>query len=108
MTTAIKFRKWTATVGDTAHVFYGTDADAPQIEAKIAALVKPNGPAVRLGNGDSIHVIDEVLCRPGRRGSEQFVWDRSGNRVKHLRVEYRTTGGVKSRKVLRHVFKSLD
>lgn len=98
--------KTTRRVGDTLHVFIGTEAD--DFSGKIASLESPDGHAVVSDDGSAVWITDVEVVDTSKSGSDRYTWDRSGNRVKHARTRFvRDAAGSVSSKVLKHVYKEL-
>jgi len=103
-----KLIKETRTVGDTQYVFYGALQDAEQIAKKIKDLAIPDGHAVKNPDGSEVFIRDEVLIDTTQQGSNQFTFDKTGNKVKHARTFYhKSAEGIVTKKFLRFVYKSL-
>lgn len=76
-----------AQIGSTLYIFSESE------RAKVCANIVPNGPAMVEGQL-SEWITDEVVFHPGKEGSDQYTWDKSGNKVKHIRYHHRRLGQV--------------
>ena len=94
----------TARVGDTLFVYDETTEAA--VETKIASIIEAGGPSRLHADGSREFYRDEVIVRTGREGSERYLWDRSGNKVKHERCRYVVAAdGTMTREITKTVFK---
>jgi hypothetical protein len=93
-------------VGDTLHVFLGTDGD--NFDEKIAGLEQPDGHAVEAADGSAVWIADAEVVDTTKSGSDQYTWDKSGNRIKHARTRFvRDASGNVTQTVLRFIYKAM-
>lgn len=97
-------KKTTRRVGNTIHVFLGTESD--DFGEKITSLETPDGHGVVSEDGSEVWITDVEVVDTSKEGSDRYTWDKSGNRVKHARTRFTrdSAGNVRS-EVLRHVYK---
>lgn len=91
-----------AKIGDTVYVF------DEQSEARVKREnILPDGHAANFFDKTSEWLIDEPIIDTTKTGSAQYVWDKSGNRVKCQRCRYRKdASGTVTQTVERTVFKT--
>ena len=95
----------TTRVGSTLVVHDDSDT-AKQV---IQEMIVPNGHAAIANSGAAEWIIDEAVVDLSKSGSDQYTWDRSGNKVKHARKRYkRDAAGNVASTVERFIYKALD
>lgn len=82
----MKTHTTTIRCGETLHVLVasGPEELAALVEQTAAKLLRPNGHAVVLANGESSHIVDEEI--------HPTQWHEDGNRVLANRVLHSSTG----------------
>jgi hypothetical protein len=74
----------------------------------IHSQIIPDGYAARFEDGSEEWIIDEPIVDLSKSGSDQYIWDKSGNRCKHNRVRYqKNSAGQVSSTIERTIYKEL-
>ena len=101
----IKNASLDATTGKSLYIY--DERFAEEVEKEIHADAKRLGCAFRIGNGPVQWYEDNVVFDHTKRGSEQFIWDKTGNRVKHDRMLVsRDAEGTLTKKKVGTVYKA--
>ena len=95
-------------IGSTKHIILGTQADANAMQQHVAKLIdalKPNGDGAQFEDGSATWLADIADIDTNKSGSDQYVWDKSGNRVRHTRCRVtRDAAGQVTKQELRKVY----
>ena len=90
-------------IGDTIVVF--DESSKAQVDA-MAKSAMERGQTVL--DADSRQWIEtKPIINEGCVGSDAFIWDNSGNKVKHSRTLVRVVNGVRTEADMKPVFKSI-
>jgi len=89
-----------ARIGDTLYIYDETT------EATVKRKIVPNGHGATFRDGSSEWIVDEAIVDLSKAGSAIYVWDRSGNKVKHKRCRYKKDkAGNVTRTIVRTLYK---
>ena len=98
-------------IGGTLHVFAGTDQETGQREAwraKLLATLKPDETA-EFEDGSREFITDEEIVDTTREGSEQYIRNKTGTRVKCRRIRVHVSpDGKQQETLIKCVFKNLE
>ena len=91
----------------TVYIF----SETPAIEKSVNVQIHKNlmdGETLFHSNGSKEFIIDEPILNPENTGSEQFIWDKSGNKVKHNRIKHTVSkSGEHKTEIMKTVFKGM-
>lgn len=97
---------FSATIGDTLHIY---DRESTPIIQKRIARALSKGDLVIHEDGHREWLETIPLHDPRETGSKEFVWDKSGDRIRCKRVRHTITDGVhETEEMPRRVFRSFD
>lgn len=98
--------------GDTLHVFMGEQADSGELAAWLDNLrdsLVVGGDALQFEDGSREWLEDVAMVNHDEFGSKQYTWDRSGNKVKCVRLRCRAVAdGTVTKDFLRYVWRFFD
>ena len=98
--------------GETLHVFAGLAADSQQRDEWLQNLrdaLTVGGDALQFPDGSSEWLGDEAIVDTSKSGSEQYTWDKAGQRVKCRRsTYYRDAAGNVEAKFCRIVWRNFE
>ena len=97
--------KGVVTIGDTLQVYIGSDAVNTSMPADIRKGLN-RGDVVKFSDGTKQFIDSDVIIDTSKTGSDAFIWNAAGDKVKHNRVLVTIDkDGNRSTKVLGSVFK---
>lgn len=93
-------------IGDTLFIY--DDGTEPEIEAK-AKRALANGVSVVRADGTEEWITYNPIIDSAKVGSEQYIWDKSGEKVKSEKVRHlKSKDGTITQEVIRTVFKTYE
>lgn len=93
----------TARIGDTLCIY---DAAGEQIVKK---MIIPDGHAMIKPDGSAEWVADIEVVDTTKQGSNQYTWDKTGNRIRHARTRFtKASSGEITSVVEKFIYKKME
>lgn len=93
----------------TRHIVFYHNDDRDDAEKHYEKIVRKNADSHKLITADHAEIWfqDHVILDTTKEGSEQYIWDKTGNRVKHRRYRVKKTAGSIGKTALGFVYKTI-
>jgi hypothetical protein len=92
----------------TKHVFLYVDVDAEEIAKKIQKLMNKGGVLIHVDGSREWHEWEQIVDTT-KSGSEQYTWDKTGNKVLCQLVRHHTMNGLAMKKqIIRKRFRKFE
>lgn len=92
--------------GQTLYVYDKTTAE--EILGGLRKSLVPNGDGLIFSDSHREFIEDVAVVDTSKSGSDQYTWDKTGNKVLHRRVYVTVIDNKRSEKLIRKVYKELD
>ncbi len=100
----MKVKLYRIKIGTTLQIF---DEESRSVVVAMAEKALVRGEMVTWEDGTTEWVVDQVVFDPTKKASAAYIWDKSGNKVKHIRTRYtKDTNGNTTETPMGVVYKS--